>query len=85
MANKLSENAVTILKFLQDNTGDYDYTEIAEKVNLAPKTVSGCITSALQKRGLAERVEVEGKEKKVIRLTVEGLSFDPDAEVVAEA
>lgn len=76
-----SENAKTILMHLQANNGVDETAEmIAEATGLPVKTVNGCVTSALQRKGYSERVEVEGFDKKVIRLTPAGVDVDPDAE-----
>ena len=86
MSKPLSENARTILSFLKENYGkNLTAVQIAEELGLARKTVDAIITSALGKRGLAERFVVEGIEKKVINLTKDGLSYDPDADVEVEA
>ena len=82
MSKPLSENARTVLGYLQGNVGtEVTYVQIAEATGLAPRTVNGIITSALVKRGLAERKTVEGQEKKLIVLTDAGRDYDPDAEV----
>ena len=68
---KLSENAVKILSFLQENDGNYTATDIAESLGLPVKTVNGVITGGLigrnHSRDFVERVEskatdAEGKE-----------------------
>ena len=85
MAKPLSENARTVLGYLQENVGaDVTYVQIAEATGLAPRTVNGIITSALVKRGLAERKTVEGQEKKFIVLTETGVDYDPTSEDEAE-
>lgn len=85
MAKPLSENARTVLSYLQENVGaDVTYVQIAEATGLAPRTVNGIITSALVKRGLAERKTVEGQEKKLIVLTEAGVDYDPTTEDEAE-
>lgn len=81
MTAMFSENARTILVHLQANNGvDETADMIAEATGLPVKTVNGCVTSALQRKGFTERVEVEGFDKKVIRLTPAGVDIDPDAE-----
>ena len=76
-----SENAKIILKHLQKNNGQYETAlMIAEATDMAPKTVNGVVTSALQRKGLAQRVACEGFDKKVIRLTKAGMEADPDEE-----
>ena len=80
MAAMFSENAQTVLRFLQGNKdGQFTADGIAEGTGLSAKSVNG-IATGLQKKGLTERVEVEGIEKKVIRLTAAGEQADPDAE-----
>ena len=81
MSKPLSENARTVLSFLKENYGaNLTAAQIAEELGMARKTVDAIVTAALGKRGLAERFVVEGIEKKVITLTKEGLSYDPDAD-----
>ena len=82
MAFVLSEKAQSILAHLQA-TADVDETfvEIAAATGLEARSVNGTITG-LAKRGLVERVEVEGFDKKVIRLTDAGRTFDPMTEKV---
>lgn len=76
-----SENAKIILKHLQENNGKYETAlMIAEKTGLAPKTVNGVVTSALQRQGLAQRLACDGFDKKVIRLTKAGMEANPDEE-----
>lgn len=85
MGKPLSENARTVLDYLKENFGkDVTYVQIAEETGLAPRTVNGIITSALKRRGLAERVAVEGQEKKFIVLTDAGLAYDPTADDAKE-
>jgi hypothetical protein len=77
----MSENGKIVLKHLQENIGtDETAVMIAEKLGMPACTVNGVITMALQRPGLVERVEVEGMDKKVIRLTPAGKAFNPDEE-----
>lgn len=80
MTAMFSENAQAVLRFLQANV-DKDLTAnaIAEAINITPRSANGTITG-LQRKGLVERVEVEGIEKKVVRLTKAGATADPAAE-----
>lgn len=91
---KLSENAVKILSFLQENDGNYTATDIAESLGLPVKTVNGVITGGLigrnHSRDFVERVEskatdAEGKEVtvKFIKVTDKGAALDPTAEFEA--
>lgn len=85
MAKPLSENARTVLAYLQAHVGeDIIYTQIAEETGLPPRSVNAIITSALVKRDLAERIVKEGVEKKLIVLTAEGENYDPAADDVEE-
>lgn len=80
MAAMFSENAQAILKFLQANKGsDLTAPAIAEATGLTTQSVNGVVTG-LQRKGLTIREEVEGFEKKVIRLTAAGEQVDPAAE-----
>jgi len=84
MAQMFSENAQAVLRYLQaDPNGQYTADDLAGALGLTSRQINGTATG-LQKKGLTERVVVEGIEKKVIRLTTEGLSVDPAAEKPAE-
>lgn len=75
---KLSENAKIVLTYMKDHDGEeFTHKVIAEDTGLSPRSVTGTITG-LQKRGFAERVEVEGQKDKLVHATVEGLTFDVD-------
>lgn len=59
--------------------------DIAEGTGLEQRSVNGIITSAFQKKGLMERIPAEieledGSHKavKFVKLTADGLLFDPD-------
>lgn len=82
MSYVLSEKAQAILAHLQANVDtDETFVEVAEATGLEARSVNGTVTG-LAKRGLVERVEVEGFDKKVIRLTDAGRTFDPMTEKV---
>lgn len=82
MSYVLSEKAQAILAHLQATAGtDETFVEIAEATGLEARSVNGTVTG-LAKRGLVERVEVENFDKKVIRLTDAGRTFDPMTEKV---
>lgn len=84
MAQMFSENAQAVLRYLQaDPNGQYTADDLADALGLTSRQINGTATG-LQKKGLTERVVVEGIEKKVIRLTPEGLGVDPAAEKPAE-
>jgi DNA-binding MarR family transcriptional regulator len=80
MAAYLSENAQALVRFLQNNPGSqFTADDLADALGLTSRQINGTATG-LQKKGLTERVEVEGIEKKVIQLTAEGASIDPAME-----
>ena len=80
MAQMFSENAQAVLRYLQaDPNGQYTADDLADALGLTSRQINGTATG-LQKKGLTERVVVEGIEKKVIQLTSEGLSIDPAME-----
>lgn len=84
MAQMFSENAQAVLRYLQaDPNGQYTADDLADALGLTSRQINGTATG-LQKKGLTERIVVEGIEKKVIKLTPEGLSVDPAAEKPAE-
>ena len=75
---KLSDSAKIVLTYLKDHDGEeFNHKVIAEDTGLSPRSVTGTVTG-LQKRGFAERVEVEGSKDKLIRATAAGLAFDVD-------
>ena len=82
MAKMFSENAQTLLTFLQGNpVVDITANELSEATGVPTKSVNGIITS-LQKKGIAYRepAEVDGKTVKFIRLTEAGKTVDPNAD-----
>ena len=88
----LKENSRKVFDYVKENDGkNFIAQDIADATGLGVKQVNGIVTSAFQRKGLMERVptmiELEDgtkKEVKFIRLTAEGLAFDPDAEPQAE-
>lgn len=84
MAQLFSENAQAVIRYLQaDPNGQYTADDLAEALGLTARQINGTATG-LQKKGITERVVVEGIEKKVIRLTPDGLTVDPAMEKPAE-
>ena len=80
MAQLFSENAQAVIRYLQaDPNGQYTADDLAEALGLTARQINGTATG-LQKKGITERVVVEGIEKKVIRLTPDGLAVDPAME-----
>ena len=84
MAAYLSENAQAVVKYLQANPGaNLTADDLAEALGLTSRQINGTATG-LQKKGITERVVVEGIDKKVIQLTPEGAAMDPEMEKPAE-
>lgn len=84
----MKENTRKVFDYLKDNT-DKDLTaaDVAEALGLEKRQVDGIFTSALQRKGygVREPAEVEladssHQKVKYLRLTDEGLAFDPDAQ-----
>ena len=88
----MSENTRKVLDYLK-GIGSEDVTsaDVANYLGIPKKTVDGCFTLGLQKKGLGVRVESEVVDAegatntiKFLKLTDEGKNFDPDAEVAAD-
>ena len=83
----MKPETVEIYNYIKAHDGeDFTAKDIAEALSRNVKSVNGSITS-FQRKGLTERVEAEmelpdGTHEKVklIRLTDDGRSFDPEAE-----
>jgi hypothetical protein len=81
----LKENSLAIFNYVKDHK-DEDITaaDIAEATNIPVKSVNGSITAMARHHKLMyrEEVPVTGGKVKYIRLTDEGLNYDPteDAE-----
>lgn len=99
MAKKIKPETIAVLNYLKEHNGeDLEAVNISNALDIPIKSVNGIITRALAYRGYAYREEVEmepiideetGKTKKVkpkkyIRLTDEGMEWDPEAEMAAE-
>ena len=80
MAAMFSEKAQAVLTFLQGHNGeDLTSKDIAAALDIEPRSITG-VLNGLQRKGLVERVVVEGQKDKLIKLTVDGLDADPEAE-----
>lgn len=88
----MTENTRKVFDYLK-TIGDNNVTsaDIAEALNIPKKSVDGIVTSGLQRKGLAQRIPAEieledgtHQTVKFIKLTDEGMSFDPDATQEAE-
>lgn len=83
----MKENTRKVFDYLKENDGkDLTAADVASTLGLEKRQVDGIFTSALQRKGLGirEEAEVELADKthakvKYLRLTDEGLAFDPDA------
>lgn len=78
--NVFSDNTQTVLSWMQVN-GSATAADIAEATGIPVRSVNGIITSALKRRGLADREVVEGQKAKVCFLTEEGIAADPFATI----
>ena len=87
----MKENSKNVLNYLKGINGEnVTAADVAEALGLEKRQVDGIFTSALQRKGLGVRIPAEielddGSHKpvKFLRLTDEGMAFDPDAEVEA--
>lgn len=83
----MKETTKKIFNYLKDNADqDLTATDIAEALDLTARSVNGSFTS-FQKKGYGYREDAEielddGTHQKVkfLRLTDEGMAFDPDAQ-----
>ena len=84
----MKENSKKVLEYLKSVAGnDVTAADVAEATGLEKRTVDGCFTSAIQRKGLGIRtpaeIELEDgthKQVKFLSLTPAGMAFDPDAE-----
>ena len=84
MAKMFSEKAAAVLSFLQARpTENVTAKDIAASTGIETKSITGVI-NGLARKELVYREEVEGVEKKVIRLTETGKAVDPMAEKPGE-
>ena len=83
----MKENSKNVLNYLK-SVGEANVTaaDVAEALGLEKRQVDGIFTSAIQRKNLGVRIPAEieledGSHKavKFLRLTAEGMSFDPDA------
>lgn len=84
MADMFSEKAQAVLSYLQVNQDtSLMATDIAAATGIETKSITG-VLNGLQKKGLVERIQVEGFEKKIVRLTPTGVAIDPYAQKAEE-
>lgn len=80
MAAMFSEKAKAALEYLQAHNGeDFTSKDISAALDIEPRSITG-VLNGLQRKGLVERVPVEGQKDKLIKLTAEGMGADPNAE-----
>lgn len=81
-------NTIKVLNYLKEIKGsNVTAADVANALGLEKRQVDGIFTSALQRKGygLREEAEIENEDGthtkvKFLRLTTEGLSYDPSAE-----
>ena len=84
----MKENTKKVFLYLKaHNNEDLTAADVAEALDLEKRQVDGIFTSALQRKQLGERIPAEREEAdgshtkiKLLKLTAEGLAFNPDAE-----
>lgn len=84
----MKPNSVAVLNYLKGlNGADVTAADVADALGLEKRQVDGIFTSALQRKGLGERIPAEieledgsHKQVKFLHLTAEGMRFDPTAE-----
>lgn len=84
----MKENSKKVLNYLKEINGkDVTSADVAEALGLEKRSVDGIFTSAIQRKGLGERIPAEiemedgtHKAVKFLTLTPAGMSFDPDAD-----
>lgn len=84
----MKENSKKVLNYLKSVNGqNVTSADVAEALGLEKRSVDGIFTSAIQRKGLGERVPAEieledgtHKAVKFLSLTSAGMNFDPDAD-----
>lgn len=84
----MKESSANVLNYLKGVNGqDVTAADVADALGVEKRSVDGSFTSAIQRKGLGFREEAEiqledGTHKKVkfLRLTAEGINFDPTAD-----
>ena len=84
----LKPNTIHVIEYLQSINGEnVTAADVAEATGLEKRTVDGCFTSAIQRKGYGIRVPAEveledgtHKAVKFLTLTEAGMNLDPDAD-----
>ena len=84
----MKENSKNVLNYLKSiNGADVTAADVADALGLEKRQVDGIFTSAIQRKGLGERVPAEielddgsHKQVKFLHLTDAGMALDPDAD-----
>ena len=85
----MSENSKIVLNYLNGKNGaDITAADVADALGLEKRQIDGIFTSAIQRKNLGIRVPAEieledgsHKQVKFLKLTAEGMAFDPEADV----
>ncbi len=80
MAKLFSDKAQAVLTFLQAHEGeDLTSKDIAAALDIESRSITG-VLNGLQRKGLVVREVVEDQKDKLIRLTADGVTADPNAD-----
>lgn len=80
MAKLFSDKAQAVLTFLQAHEGeDLTSKDIATALDIESRSITG-VLNGLQRKGLVIREVVEDQKDKLIRLTADGVTADPNAD-----
>ena len=75
-----SDKAQVVLTFLQAHEGeDLTSKDIAAALDIEGRSITG-VLNGLQRKGLVIREAVENQKDKLIRLTADGITADPNAD-----
>ena len=80
MAAMFSDKAKAALEYLQAHNGeDLTSKDIAAALDIEGRSITG-VLNGLQRKGLVIREVVEDQKDKLIRLTADGITADPNAD-----
>ena len=88
----MTENSRKVLDYLKKvNDQDVTAADVAEALGIEKRSVDGSFTSAIQRKGYGVRIPAEieledgtHRSVKFLKLTAEGMNYDPDKDEAAE-